>query len=358
MLLFIGRFKPPMSGQSVATQSLLDNVSAVTPDVETIDISGDVVAQNTLHETGRLGRFAAALRRAGVGGYRSFYCTVNGNVGMYLTATLAGLARARGAKIFLHHHTSSHLTRSRPAMRLLDRLAGPGATHIVVCEYMGDQLRATYRRSLRSLPLSNVGFIDRGLLDLPLPRPATRNLGFMSYVSVEKGIARAIDAFSAARDQGLADRLIVAGTIADDASARAVEEARARFGDAFDYRGNVYGADKARFFQDIDLFLFPSLFPNETQGIVNLEALAAGVPVVAFGQCCIPSDLAPPEVGPAASLVVDVDADFTAAAVAFLGEISPNLNARRTSARARFDHLLDVQRTQLAVVIEAMTGTA
>ena len=50
-------------------------------------------------------------------------------------------------------------------------------------------------------------------------------------------------------------------------------------------RGTVLGEAKSRFYADIDLFLFPSLYAHETQSIVVPEAMAAGMPVLvaAFG---------------------------------------------------------------------------
>jgi glycosyltransferase involved in cell wall biosynthesis len=47
-----------------------------------------------------------------------------------------------------------------------------------------------------------------------------------------------------------------------------------------EFRGTVLGEAKSRFYEDIDVFLFPSLYPHETQSIVVPEAMAAGMPVL------------------------------------------------------------------------------
>ena len=46
------------------------------------------------------------------------------------------------------------------------------------------------------------------------------------------------------------------------------------------YYGPLYGEQKEHFFETLDYFLFPSEYANETQGIVNIEALKSGVTVV------------------------------------------------------------------------------
>jgi glycosyltransferase involved in cell wall biosynthesis len=71
----------------------------------------------------------------------------------------------------------------------------------------------------------------------------------------------------------------------------------------------------------ISAFVFPTR--NEAQGLVLLEALASGTPVVAYGRCCISGDM-----GQTGGLVVPVGASFEKggfAAAAGVGERSGGL---------------------------------
>jgi hypothetical protein len=97
------------------------------------------------------------------------------------------------------------------------------------------------------------------------------------------------------------------------------------------YLGAIHGASKLKFFADINVFLFPSLYRNETQGIVNLEALAADLPVVAYGQCCIPSDLNDPSCA-----VLNPNLNFETAALDFVGDLAPRYREACEGARASF----------------------
>ncbi len=85
-----------------------------------------------------------------------------------------------------------------------------------------------------------------------------------------------------------ADRLVLGGAPVDAAAVALLADATRRFGNRIEARGALSGADKDRFFEDIDVFLFPTRYVNEAEPLVVIEALAAGVPVVAFGRGCIP----------------------------------------------------------------------
>jgi glycosyltransferase involved in cell wall biosynthesis len=82
-------------------------------------------------------------------------------------------------------------------------------------------------------------------------------------------------------------------------------------------------------------FVFPTR--NEAQGLVLLEALASGTPVVAYGRCCIPGDM-----GQTGALVVPVGASFEKMALPRLLEWandSAALERASVGSRRRFEEL-------------------
>jgi glycosyltransferase involved in cell wall biosynthesis len=54
------------------------------------------------------------------------------------------------------------------------------------------------------------------------------------------------------------------------------------------WKGPVVGEAKEQLFYESDIFVFPTFYPIETFGIVNLEAMQAGLPIITTGRAAIP----------------------------------------------------------------------
>ena len=58
--------------------------------------------------------------------------------------------------------------------------------------------------------------------------------------------------------------------------------------DYVEFHGATTGEAKRQAFVEADIFVFPTFFPVETFGIVNIEALEAGLPVITTPVAAIP----------------------------------------------------------------------
>lgn len=290
-MLAIGPLPPPIHGYSLITSLVIERLKRVGP-VAVVNIAPQNLARGWRYHLTRMCRAAAALwallRRPARG--RTLYLAIAGGAGVLYDIAFAAAARLRGYRIFIHHNAFTYLTRRSRGTALVVALAGAESTHICLCPTMARRLYEQYPRVRRAVVLSNAALVAPvGVTDQA--EAGRFRIGFLSNLIPEKGLDTAIATLEALLAQHADVALVVAGPIVGAETQRTIDRAGRRLGVAFDYRGAVYGAEKTRFFRDIDVLLFPSRYPNEAQPLVVLEALAHGVPVIATARGCIPDDL-------------------------------------------------------------------
>jgi glycosyltransferase involved in cell wall biosynthesis len=176
------------------------------------------------------------------------------------------------------------------------RLAGP-ASHIVLCDVMARKLAAVYGVPAERISvLSNAAFLDEGK---PRPLSSVRDykqgsltLGFISNITLEKGIVEFFDVITRLVQHGHPVKGLVAGPV--DPRVQKMFSSMLVNQPAVEYLGAVYGEKKDDFFKSIDLLLFPT--KNDAEPLTILEALRSGIPVIATGRGCIQS-LVPQQAG-------------------------------------------------------------
>jgi glycosyltransferase involved in cell wall biosynthesis len=325
-IVAIGPLPPPVHGFSLATSAMMDLLSE----------DNAVVVQNLAPPaTGwRLLRhpvkFAKTLR-AGLSLFRHrrhadkrCYIACDGGLGQLSTLLLVATARLLSYPTYLHHHSFRYIDKPSVMMRGILALSGPDLTHIFLCDIMRDRFTDAYARRVRSTILSNAAFIaPQGEIE-PQSRPLT--IGMLSNLSRAKGLDSFIALFRQIRNDGLPIRAIIAGPVADIGDRATIDAAVMAFGGALEYRGPVYGVDKARFYTDIDVFIFPTTYVNEAQPIVIFEAKAAGNAAIAYDRGCIRKQLDETD------LLIPVNGAFEATASAWLCECAAG-NTRQSLRR-------------------------
>lgn len=293
-IFVIGPMPPPLHGFSLATAALVERLREAAA-VEVFDTSAGSPQRGWRYHGRRMARSLGACwklswrRRSGG---RTLYLPLAGGSGAIYDMMVVCVARARRYRLFLHHHAFSYITQRSRWTALLMLIAGAEATHICLCTVMAEKLRARYRSIARWEILSNAALVETGDDTARIPGHGPIRLGFLSNLLPEKGLDTVIDLCRALRRSGCDAVLSIAGPVEHPSAAALLEEARRDLGSAFDYRGPVYDADKTAFYRDVDVFLFPTRYANEAQPLVLMEALAAGVPVIATGRGCIAEDLA------------------------------------------------------------------
>lgn len=145
---------------------------------------------------------------------------------------------------------------------------------------------AARSRIARALSSASLQSIPPPCRVRPAGRPTYRDgqgvhVGFVGRIVEEKGIPQLVEAF---RGIDRADaRLLIAGDHERVAGGSAVEQVRAAAGDDPRIRllGFVPDDRLADLYASLDVFVLPSVNSLEAFGIVQVEAMMAGVPVVA-----------------------------------------------------------------------------
>lgn len=105
---------------------------------------------------------------------------------------------------------------------------------------------------------------------------------FLATVSLEKGAGILLEATARLRSKGNHFRCLVAGPFASRQDEKALMELSSATGlnSFIAWAGPVSDNEKWRLYREADIFCFPSMYSAETFGLVLVEAMMFGLPVV------------------------------------------------------------------------------
>lgn len=293
LLLVVGPEPPPFTGMEIAMQALvaeLRRASVPYLRIDTADPTDKLGNRGrwTLHNVRvAFGHIATAVRKVGRKDVAAVYVPIAQEFPALLR-DLAFIALARLARkpvvIHLHGGAFADFYNAKPrSVRWVIRTVMNGASAGIV---LTDRLRPALECVL---PSSRIKVVENGI-DLykrdEIEAGREENamtVVFLSSLSPSKGVLVFIHALFLAREIQPALRGVVAGSwlspeMRDEAEALV---RRLSLEESVDFIGPVEGAEKTRLLRRADIFCFPSFYPLEGQPLVVIEAMAAGLPVVA-----------------------------------------------------------------------------
>lgn len=315
---------------------------------------------------GRVGRVIASarllmdylrsLRQSPAGS--GLYIGLSGGLGQLKDLPYLMAARGLGRPVVVHHHSFAYL-RAQPwyARWVMGLLRDQ--RHIALCDCMADALANAYRVPRAQIDvISNAAFLaTEAVRPMPTavgraaPGPKGLTLGFLSNITGEKGIWAFFELGDWLTQRGVPVQARVAGPVAPDISERFQRELAQR--PWCQHLGPVYGPAKSAFFRDITVLVFPTFYANEAEPVTVLEALAAGVPVIANARGCI-LDMLPAGAG----LVFQDDAQFVALAgnqlQLWMHEEEARWQARSQAAQLGFAALQSDHSQRLAALVQCL----
>ncbi|MBI5380783.1 MAG: glycosyltransferase family 4 protein [Opitutae bacterium] len=307
-LLVLAQTPPPLHGQSLMVQALLDGLPARQIAVAHVPLA-------LSRDAADIGRWrpgkALATLRAGLHARRVarqenydalYYIPAPGKRGaLWRDLLVLSLARPACPRLVLHWHASglgawldNHA--AAPERRLALSRLGRADLAIVLGEALRDDAARFAPRQLAVVP--------NGIAD-PCPdfvrAPATAGQPlralFLGLCSAEKGLFAAAEAMLLANRRAGASpaapafALTAAGAFASAAESRRFRELAALTPKVLRHVGVVSGATKHTLLAESDCLCFPTAYPHEAQPLVVLEALAYDLPVIATRWRAIPESL-------------------------------------------------------------------
>jgi glycosyltransferase involved in cell wall biosynthesis len=329
-VIAIGQFPPPVNGLSHITRQMVQ-LSRETHDVTSVNILAGPGPGGLLRHIRRLCRTLYAcshLIRNAWQRKRICYLACEGNGGLAYTTLVAGTARLFGYTLFLHHHSFSYIDRSMSLMKAVMAAGGSRAIHVFLCTTMRERFEQRYRTTPSSAIVSNAAFVPP-VPAPPVPEPAIPEpagppgpedrplvIGLLSNLNREKGLYLFLDLLRQISALKLNVRGVLAGPVAQNDDMIEVNLALKELSPRLSYRGSLYGDAKTQFYEELDVFVFPTIYANEAQPTVVFEALASGTLVISYDRGCIATQVRQH------GLLLARDQAFVPAATAWIADLS------------------------------------
>jgi glycosyltransferase involved in cell wall biosynthesis len=209
------------------------------------------------------------------------YLALSGGRGQFFDLAYVLAGKLFRQHVVIHHHSFAYINSpswlSRSLLALVRR-----DTHVVLSRNMGASLIRIYGLKADGVKVvSNAAFYGSTDDDTVAAtgEAAPINVGFLSNITFEKGFVEFFGILRQLKQLGVEYRAHIAGPLAP--GARPTFDKLLGEASNVQYVGPVYGADKERFYQRLDIFLFPTNYANEAEPLVIYEAMRHGVYVIA-----------------------------------------------------------------------------
>ncbi|MGL3111398.1 glycosyltransferase family 4 protein [Bradyrhizobium sp. BR 1432] len=330
-IVAIGQIPPPTDGLAYITSEYVKLLSE-EHDVKLLNISPKVAKRGVAYHFSRTATVLLASGHLVLNAWRQnrvCYMPCQSDFGLVYTIYLLALARLFRYPTYLHHHNFGYINERRPLMEAALRAGGRKVVHIFLCDRMRKSFGQTYRNPRRSIVISNAAFVAPQANQTPPSPGSPLRIGLLSNLNRDKGLYLFLDLLRSAREQGMRVHGRLAGPVPDPDDRCALETAQKELGEVLNYVGPLYGDEKLRFYDSVDVFIFPTIYANEAQPTVIFEALAAGNLIVAYNRGCISS-----QVG-TNGLLIPPEEPFIPKAVAWLHALELKRDLANRSAIAR-----------------------
>jgi len=327
-VIMVGTFPPPVHGMSWVNESVRRDLLADGHDVRVINVAAKSLDRGLASRLTKLVRsFAGWGRLSRLRPPQSgvlLYLAMSGGIGQVYDGLFLLIGRFKRLRTVVHHHSYAYLDDDNLLTRAVINMAGRHTVHVVLSRQMAARLSKRYG-------VSEVRVVSNAIFQHQVSvrsRKDCRAIGFLGNISAAKGIQEFIEVSRSCLTRGIVSRAEVAGPCQEPEWQRRVNDLEERES-GFHYHGAVYGDTKERFFDAIDVLVFPTKYANEAEPLVVLEALSRGIPVVAWNRGAV-GELITDRAGH----VVPREEPFVDRAIQYITELTQSPAAFQEACRA------------------------
>lgn len=297
VVLFIGTFSPPITGQSFSFETSFQGYSGRKVKVSKTPLGDSLFLKSLTHFFVFFKvLFSLTFKRVDKV-YMTTFSTIEGSVS---DIPVLFLCRFFKKKTVIHLHGSNfrQVVQTAPGFyrKLLIHVFKGVDKGIVLSEIMREQLDFMLPPEKIAV-VSN--FYDPYLESIQPDIIASGQangllkIGYLSNLMYSKGIIHLVEAIEGLHAKGIGLELHVAGKFMGDEymSSKEIEEyfqAKGRNNAWIKYHGVVRGGDKLAFYERINVFALPTFYTHEAQPISIIEAMRAGCVIVSTHYKYIP----------------------------------------------------------------------
>jgi glycosyltransferase involved in cell wall biosynthesis/GT2 family glycosyltransferase len=297
-LLVFGYLPPPIYGPAITYQALLRSSFPDRFDVSFVNLNVirdyrelEVFRWRKLARLGR--QIASEFYHLASQRFDFVFYPVSLNRNAFLKdALFVAIARTFGVPVVLYGHGNNLPEFRDKSPRWLQRLIDWTIRGAVAATVPGKALRFNFLKQLRE---DQVFAVPNGI-DVPSPLPVVMKspgrftVLYLGNLVREKGVFVILDAIPLVRERCPDARFVFAGawwSAKDQTEAERLVQERG-LSSYVEFTGTVMGTRKWEIVTQSDVLVFPTYFHYETLGQVLLEAMGAGLPVIATRRAAIP----------------------------------------------------------------------
>jgi glycosyltransferase involved in cell wall biosynthesis len=304
-ILFILHLPPPVHGSSMVGQYIKDS-EIINTSFETHYIN--LSTSKTVDEIGKkpfvkVSRYVKILFQVIISlikhNPKIVYLAITAKgVGFYKDFPIVLLTTLFNKKLVLHYHNKGvRKNQHRPFDNLLYHILFKNTKIILLSERLYEDISKYVKKE-------DVFFCPNGIQVInPEEKISPTNnsvpqILFLSNLIASKGVYELLYALKILNDNNVKFHCNFVGGVGDISLKQLNQKINnLNLQNCVSYLGKKYNDDKHKIFQSSDIFVFPTFYHNETFGLVNIEAMMFGLPVISTSEGGIPDIVQDGETG-------------------------------------------------------------